>query len=61
MFEIMVIYMYIALGQTTPWGHFSKKYKPSVNLIICFKHSPFNNFVTVFPIQMHMRPNLTLA
>ena len=39
---------------------FFQKYKSPVNSVICCKLFPFNYSVTVFPIQTHRRPNLTL-
>ena len=50
----MVIYMYLAPGQrqTTPWHHFFlQKYKFSINLVICCKFYPLNDFVTVLSIK----------
>ena len=42
-----------------PLGYkFSQYY--SVNLVLCRKFSPLNDFVTVFPIQTYRWPNLTL-
>ena len=32
----------------------------SINLVLCCKFSPLNNFVTVFPIQTYRQSNLTL-
>ena len=49
-----------AMGQTTPGVIFFQKYKSSVNLAMCCKFFPFNYPVTVFPIQTHRRPNLSL-
>ena len=38
-------------GQTTPWHQFfPQKYKFSVNLVICCKFYPLNDFVTVLSI-----------
>ena len=51
----MVIYMYIVPGQqekTTPWGS-NCFHNHSVNLVICCKFLPSNEFVTSFPIQIH--------
>ena len=57
----MVIYMYIVQGQTTPWEHFfCQKHKFSIKLVIYCKFFPINDFIKVFPIQTHIRPNLTL-
>ena len=58
---IMVMYMHIVPGQ----GHSDNllgsksfhKHKSFVNLIICCKIYPLNDFVTVFPIYTHRRPN----
>ena len=49
-FETKVTYMFITQGKADSprWISFMK--------II----SPLNEFVTVFPIQMHRRPNLTI-
>ena len=48
-------------GQTTPWGNKNYKYKCSVNWSFAASFSTsFNDFVTVFPNQIHRRPNLTL-
>ena len=33
---------------------------PDVTLVICRKLLPLNDFLTVFPIQKHKGPNLTL-
>ena len=61
-FNIMVIYMYLATGQTTPWGIFFYLHTNNylVILALCCKFSPLNNYVTVFPIQTNRRSNLTL-
>ena len=62
--KIMVMYMYIApgQGQTAPWSQFVfQKHKSSINLVICCKFYPLNDFVTVFPIQTYRQPNMTLA
>ena len=58
----MILYMYIApgQGQTIPWGqNFLYKYKPFVTLVICCKFLPLIDFLTVFPIQKHKRPNVS--
>ena len=39
---------------------FLYKHKPFVSLVIVCKFLPLNDFPTVFPIQKHKRPNLTL-
>ena len=50
-----------ATGKDNPPGvKFVQKYKSSVYLVICCKFFPFNYFLTVFSIQTHRRPNLTL-
>ena len=62
--KVMVIYMYIApgQGQATSLGSFVfflffffvlfvQKCNSSVNLVICFKFYPLNDFVTVFPFK----------
>ena len=38
---------------------FLYKHKPFVTLVICCKFLPLNDFLTVFPILKHKRPNLT--
>ena len=61
--NIMVIYvMYIARGrgQTCPWGPFFQNHKYSVHLPISIKFFQSNDILTIFPIQMHGRPMLTL-
>ena len=48
-------------GADNPLGsEFLYKHKPFVTLVICCKFLPLNGFLTVFPIQKHNRPNLTL-
>ena len=62
-FSIMVIYMYIAMGEgpDNPLGtKFFQNHKFSVNLPISCKFCPSNHILTIFPIQMHGRPMLTL-
>ena len=52
--KIMAMYMYIASGQgqTCPLGSRSfQKHKSSVNLVICCKFYPLNEFVTFFPFK----------
>ena len=54
---------YIALGwgQTNPWGpNLFQSYLPSVHLPISCKICLSNDILTIFPIQMHGRPMLTL-
>ena len=56
----MVMYMYVAPGQGTDNPMGSKcfqKHKSYVNMVICW-FFPLNDFVTVFPIQIHMQPDL---
>ena len=57
----MVIYKYITpgQGQSNLWSHFLN-HKDSVNLQIYCKFCPSNDIVTIFPIQMHGQPKLTL-
>ena len=44
-----------------PFGlEFLYKHKPFVTLVICCKFLPLNDFLTVFPVQKHKRPILTL-
>ena len=43
--------------QAIPMGPIIFQKHTSVNLV---KYFPLNEYVTVFPIQMHRRPNLTL-
>ena len=54
--------MYIApgQGQATPWGQIVSLTHLFFQFSPCCKFSPLNGFVTVFPIQMYMRPNLIL-
>ena len=60
--NIMVTYMYIApgKGKTITWGQLFFKNKYSVHLPISCKFCPSNHILTMFPIQMHGRPMLTL-
>ena len=45
----------------SPLGsQFFQKHKSSVNLVICCKFYPLNDFVTFLPIQAHKRPNFIL-
>ena len=63
MFEIMVIlYVYSpGAGVDNPLGtFFCQKHKCSIKLVIYCKFFPINDFIKVFPIQTHIRPNLTL-
>ena len=48
-------------GADNPVGYFVHKHNYSVNLVLCSKFSPLNNFVTFSPIQMYRRPTLTLS
>ena len=49
-------------GEDNPLGSkLYHKHKSPVNLVICCKFKPLNGFVTVFPIQIHRQPSLTLA
>ena len=50
--KIMAKFMNIApkQGQTTTLGQSLQKHKSSVNLVICCKFYPLNDFVTVLPI-----------
>ena len=59
----MVIYTYIApgQGQTTSWVKLFFENINLLSLVICYKVFPLNNFLTLFPIQTHRRPNLTLS
>ena len=41
-------------------SEFLYKHKLFVTLVICCKFLPLNDFATVFPIEKHKRPNLTL-
>ena len=43
-----------------PGSNFVQNHKTSVNLVVCCNFLPLNEFVTVSPIQMHRRPNLTV-
>ena len=48
-------------GADNPLGsEFLYKHKPFITLLICCKFLPLNDHLTVFPIQKHKRPNLTL-
>ena len=61
--NIMVIYMCIApgWGLTHAWGpNVFQKLKSSVHLPISSKSCPSNDILTIFPIQRHRRPKLTL-
>ena len=52
--KIMVMYMYIALGQgkTATWDQsLFKKHKYFVNMGICCKYYPLDDFVTFFPFK----------
>ena len=58
----MVIYMYIApgQGQTTPLGQSYSLTHLFCQFSTLLHVSPLNDFVTVFPIQIYTRLNLTL-
>ena len=58
----MVIYMYIVQGQgqTTPWEHFFVKNINFYQIGHLLQVFPINDFIKLFPIQTHIRPNLTL-
>ena len=60
--SFMFLYMHIAPGRAdNPLGsEFLYKHKSFVTLVICCKFLPLNDFLTVFPIQKHKRPNLAL-
>ena len=48
-------------GADNPLGsEFLYKHKPFVTLVICCMFLPLNDFLTVFLIQKHKKPNLTL-
>ena len=58
-FSCFYVYSHEA-GQTTPWG---QDFYININLssLVSFcKFLPLNDFLTVFPIQKHRRPKLTL-
>ena len=38
-------------GQSTPGVNFFHKHKYSVNVVLCCKFSPLNDFATVFPFK----------
>ena len=48
-------------GIDSPSGNVFHKYIYLVNLDLCCKFFPLNDFVTGFPIQTCGRPNLILA
>ena len=63
--KILVIYEHVyssATGADNPLeaNYFFKNIKSSVNLVICSKFFPLNDFLTVFPIRRHVQPNLAL-
>ena len=61
--NIFVIYMYIAMGwgQTNPWGPIFFSELPTFSPFAHFLQDlPFKVFLTIFPIQLHGRPMLTL-
>ena len=47
-------------GRPAPGVLFFQNHKSSVYLPIFIKFSPSNDILTIFPIQMHGRPMLTL-
>ena len=44
-------------GADNPMVAKLRKHKSSVNLVICCKFFPLNDFITVFQIQTHSQPN----
>ena len=57
----MVIYMYTVPGWGQTWRLcFFQNHTFSVHLPISIKLFPSNGILTIFPIQMHGRPMLTL-
>ena len=56
-----LIYMNIAVVDNSLGSKVFYRHKSYVNLVICCKIFPFNDFKTVFSMQIHRRPSLTLS
>ena len=54
------MYMTPGQGQSNLWSQFFFNRKDSVHLPIYCKFCPSNDIVTIFPIQMHGQPKMTL-